>query len=89
MRIIRANAVKWNIDQFHAGSVTLAGDKLVILKETGELILAAATPQAYRPLAQAQILPTTVRSLPAIADGFLYARNNDTHKDILVCLDLR
>ena len=85
----KTGAVKWNVDAFHAGSVTLAGDRLLILKETGELILAAATPQAYRPLAQAQILPMTVRSMPALSDGFLYARNNDTHKDVLVCLDLR
>jgi outer membrane protein assembly factor BamB len=85
----KTGMVKWNVDAFHAGSVTLAGDRLLILKETGELILAAATPQAYRPLAQAQILPMTVRSLPALSDGFLYARNNDTHKDVLVCLDLR
>jgi outer membrane protein assembly factor BamB len=85
----KTGTVKWNVDAFHAGSVTLVGDRLLILKETGELILAAATPQAYRPLAQAQILPMTVRSLPALSDGFLYARNNDTHKDVLVCLDLR
>jgi len=81
--------VQWNVDKFRAGSVMLAGDRLLILRETGELILAAATPQAYRPLAQAQILPATARSLPALSDGFLYARNNDTHKDTLVCLDLR
>ena len=85
----KTGAVKWNVDMFHAGSVILAGDRLVILKETGELVLAAATPQAYRPLAQAQVLPATARSLPALADGFLFARNNDTHKDVLVCLDLR
>ena len=85
----KTGAVKWNVDAFHAGSVTLVGDRLLILKETGELILAAATPQAYRPLAQAQILPMTARSMPALSDGFLYARNNDTHKDVLVCLDLR
>ncbi len=81
--------VKWTVDRFRAGSVTLAGDKLLIMRETGELVLAAASPQAYRPLAQAQILPPTVRSYPALADGFLYARNNDTHKDVMVCLDLR
>jgi outer membrane protein assembly factor BamB len=86
---LKTGSVKWNVDGFHAGSVTLAGDRLVILKETGELILAAATPQAYRPLAQARVLPATVRSLPALADGFLYARNNDTGNDVLVCLDLR
>ncbi len=86
---LQTGAVAWNVDAFHAGSVTLAGDRLLILKETGELILAAATPQAYRPLTQAHILPATVRSLPALADGLLYARNNDTHADVLVCLDLR
>jgi outer membrane protein assembly factor BamB len=86
---LKTGAVKWNVDTFHAGSVTLAGDRLLILKETGELVLAAATPQAYRPLAQAQVLPATARSFPALADGFLFARNNDTHKDVLVCLDLR
>jgi len=85
----KTGAVKWNVDGFHAGSVILAGDRLMILKETGELIMAAATPQAFRVIAQARILPQTVRSFPALADGFLYARNNDTHKDVLVCLDLR
>lgn len=85
----KTGAVKWNVDGFHAGSVILAGDRLMILKETGELIMAAATPQAFRVIAQARILPQTVRSFPALADGFFYARNNDTHKDVLVCLDLR
>ena len=69
--------------------MTLAGDRLLILRETGELVMAAATPEGYRPLAHAQILPPTVRSYPAIADGFLFARNNDTRRDVLVCLDLR
>ena len=55
----------------------------------GELILAAATPDAFRPLARAQILPATVRANHAIADGFLYARNSDTRDNTLVCIDLR
>jgi hypothetical protein len=55
------------------------------MRESGELVLAAATPDAYRPLASARILRGTVRALPAIAGGFLYVRNDDT----LVCIDLR
>jgi outer membrane protein assembly factor BamB len=86
---LKTGAVKWNEDKFHAGTVLLAGDRLVILRQNGELVLAAATPEAFRPIARAQILPPTVRSYPALADGFLYARNNDTHNDTLVCLDLR
>lgn len=91
LRAVELNTgkVRWSVDQFRAGSVTLAGDRLLILRETGELVMAEASPQAYRPLARAQILPATARSLPALSDGFLYARNNDTRNDVLVCLDLR
>jgi outer membrane protein assembly factor BamB len=81
----KTGAVKWSQDQFRAGSITLAGDRLLIMREGGEMILAPATPQAFKPLARAQVLPGVVRPLPAIADGFVYVRNENT----LVCLDLR
>jgi hypothetical protein len=55
------------------------------MREGGEMILAPASPQAFKPLARAQVLPGVVRPLPAIADGFVYVRNENT----LVCLDLR
>jgi outer membrane protein assembly factor BamB len=82
---LRTGKVRWSEEQFRAGTVTLAGDRLVILRESGELVVAAASPEAFRPIARARILPGTVRAYPALADGFLYARNGDT----LVCLDLR
>jgi outer membrane protein assembly factor BamB len=73
-----------------AGTVTLAGDTLVILRETGELVLADASPQAFRPIARAQILPPTLRAHPALAGGLLYVRNSDTsNHDVLACFDLR
>ncbi|HEV8319458.1 MAG TPA: PQQ-binding-like beta-propeller repeat protein [Vicinamibacterales bacterium] len=82
---MKTGKVRWSEDRFRAGSVTLAGNRLVIVRETGELILADASPEAFRPLARAQVLPATVRAFPALADGFLYLRNENT----LVCLDLR
>ena len=81
----KTGAVKWSQDQFRAGSITLAGDKLLVMREGGEMILAPASPQAFKPLARAQVLPGVVRPLPALADGFVYVRNENT----LVCLDLR
>jgi outer membrane protein assembly factor BamB len=81
----KTGAVKWSQDQFRAGSITLAGDRLLIMREGGEMILAPASPQAFKPLARAQVLPGVVRPLPAIADGFVYVRNENT----LLCLDLR
>jgi len=77
--------VRWSQDRFGAGSVTLAGNRLLIVRENGELVLAAASPDGFKPLARAQILPATVRAYPAIADGMVYLRNDNT----LVCLDLR
>lgn len=81
----RSGAVRWSEDRFGAGTVTLAGGLLVILRESGELVLAEATPDAFRPLARAAILPGVVRAYPALAAGRLYARNADT----LVAIDLR
>ena len=87
---LQTGKVRWSEDRFRAGTVTLAGDTLVILRETGELVLADASPQAFRPIARAQILPPTLRAYPAIADGFLYVRNSDTNgHDVLACFDLR
>ena len=87
---LNTGKVRWSEERFRAGTVTLAGDKLVILRETGELVLADASPQAFRPIARAQILPPTLRGYPALADGFLYVRNSDTNgHDQLLALDLR
>ena len=82
---LKTGAVKWSVDRYRAGSVTLAGNRLLIARETGELVLAAASPDAFRPLAKAQVLRGTLRALPAVSDGFVYLRNENT----LVCLDLR
>ena len=82
---LRTGAVQWSEDRFMAGSVILAGDWLVIMRENGELVIAAAAPDAFTPLARAQILPPVVRAYPALAGGLLYVRNGDT----LVCIDLR
>ena len=47
--------------------------------------MAEASPAAFTPVARAQILPPVIRAYPALANGLLFVRNEDT----LVCLDLR
>ena len=82
---LQTGKVLWSTDRFGAGSVTLAGNRLVIMRESGALVLAAASPASFQQVATAQILPATVRAYPALADGILYVRNDDT----LVAVDLR
>jgi outer membrane protein assembly factor BamB len=77
--------VHWSLDQFGAGTVLFAGDRLVVMRESGELLIADASPDGMTELASGQVLPAVVRAYPALAHGRLYVRNGDT----LVCLDLR
>jgi outer membrane protein assembly factor BamB len=77
--------VLWSTDRFGAGTVTLAGGRLVIVRESGELVIAAASASAFQQIASARILPPTIRAYPALVNGVLYARNDNT----LVALDLR
>jgi outer membrane protein assembly factor BamB len=77
--------VMWNVDGFGAGTLLIAGDTLVITRESGELALAPASPKAFRFLARAQLLKGVVRAYPALAGGRYYVRNE--HQ--LAAYDLR
>ena len=81
----KTGKIRWSEDRFGAGTVILAGKHLIILTENGELLLAPASPDGFKPVARAHLLPNGVRAYPALAEGRLYARSKDT----LVCVDLR
>ena len=68
--------VMWNVDGFGAGSLLIAGESLVIMRESGELALAPASPKAFRFAARAQLLKGVVRAYPALANGRYYVRND-------------
>jgi hypothetical protein len=82
---LKSGKVKWTEEQFGAGTLMAAGDKLLILTERGDLVLAPATPAGFKPTARAKVLPTVCRAHPALAGGLLYARDQDT----MACIDLR
>ena len=67
--------VLWNVDGFGAGTLLIAGDTLVIMRESGELALAAASPKAFRLLSRAPLLKGVVRAYPALANGRYFVRN--------------
>lgn len=81
----RARKVLWAIPSFGYATLILAGDKLLILKTDGTLVLAAASPNKYEELARTQVCENTTRALPALAEGLLYVRDTE----VLKCVDLR
>lgn len=74
----------WSSERMPAGSVIRVGDRLLLLLESGELLLAAASREKFELLSRAQILGRETRAFPAVANGLLFARDKDT----LVCLRL-
>lgn len=67
--------VMWNVEGFGAGTLLVAGEALVITRESGELVLAPASPKAFRFASRAQVIPGIVRAYPALANARYYVRN--------------
>jgi outer membrane protein assembly factor BamB len=81
----KTGRVMWTQEHFGCGSMILADGHLIILTEDGDLVLVEATPTAYREKARAHLLGKGCRAQLALANGFLYARDNDK----LICLTLK
>jgi outer membrane protein assembly factor BamB len=82
---IATGEVKWEKDGFGPGQVILAGDRLLALSDTGELILIDPRPDGYKELARADVLDGKCWSTPVLADGRIYARSTKE----AVCLDVK
>jgi outer membrane protein assembly factor BamB len=87
----KAGKVRWTEPpddaggSYGCGAILAAGGKLIILNESGELVLAEASGDKYAEKARASVLGSPCRAHPALADGRLYARDGKK----LVCWDLR
>jgi outer membrane protein assembly factor BamB len=80
----RTQKIQWTQEGFGTGNLILAGDKLLIMKTDGELVLAEPSPTAFRKLASAKLFDTTVQALPALSSGLLFVRDTGTFKCLKV-----
>jgi outer membrane protein assembly factor BamB len=77
---------KWKVPGFGSGGVSVADGKLIALSATGELIVAPASPDGFKPAARAQVLGGKCWTVPVLANGFVYCRNS---RGDIVAVDLR
>lgn len=83
---LKSQKVCWDRPRFGCGSMILAADKIIVLTESGELLLVEATPAAYRELARAQAFASgPCRAQIALANGRLFARDQKK----LTCFDVK
>ncbi len=76
----------WKEKSVKFGAVTAAGNRLIIIGETGELVVAEARPDKFVALARAQILGGRCWTKPVLSHGRIYVRNS---RGDVACVDAR
>jgi outer membrane protein assembly factor BamB len=66
---------RWKGGRYGYGQVILAGDRLIVLSEEGELVLLRATPERHDELATFAAISGKTWNPPALANGILLVRN--------------
>lgn len=82
---MKTGKVKWTQPDLPAGPLLLAGDKIIVLLESGEVQLIEANAAGYKKLAAAKLLEAPVRANPALSAGLLYLRDETQ----LIAVDLK
>jgi outer membrane protein assembly factor BamB len=82
---LKTGKVRWTHPGFGCASLVLAEGHLFAMCENGELALIEATPEAFREKARAKVLKAPCRAELALANGRLYARDNEK----LICLNVQ
>jgi len=67
--------VKWTEPWPKMGSLMAADGKLILLAESGELVVAQASPAAYKELARAKVMDGKCWTSPVLSGGRIYCRN--------------
>ncbi|NJL32286.1 MAG: PQQ-binding-like beta-propeller repeat protein [Phycisphaerales bacterium] len=66
----------WEHPGLGAGTLISADGKLIVLSEKGELLIAPASKEGFKPTARASLLKGTCWVSPSLAHGRLYLRSN-------------
>ena len=78
--------VKWQVEDVGSGGLTAAGDKLIVLTESGKLMVGVASPERFQPIGEYQAIDGKCWSVPVLANGRIYCRNADGD---VVCVEVR
>lgn len=78
--------VVWTFPDLGAGSLMVADGKLVVLSESGELLIAPSSPKEFSPTARAKVLDGKCWTVPVLSNKSIYCRNAAGE---LVCVDVK
>ena len=77
--------VAWIEASLHAGAISAAGDRLIILTDDGELVVAKASPKEFSVSARHPVIKGRCWTAPVLSEGRIYCRSADGE---VVCLEV-
>jgi len=80
---LATGTVKWSETAVGAGTLMAVQDKLLVLTENGELQVAPASPEGYKPTFTQKVVEPRVWTVPVFANGQAYCRNASGHLVVL------
>jgi len=81
--VFATGEVKWTEPGIGSGGLIAADNKLIVLAERGEVLIAPADPAGFKPTTRAQVLGGKSWTAPVLANGLLFCRNS---RGDLVCV---
>lgn len=82
----KTGEVRWSEDDLQPGGIMLAGERLILLTESGELVIAPADAEVWRPIAKTKVVDGKCWTGPVLSNGRIYCRSIQGE---LVCIDCR
>jgi outer membrane protein assembly factor BamB len=81
---------KWVEKAPKKGSLSAAGDKLIVIGEKGKLFIIQATAEGYQEISSAHVLEHLCWTMPVLANGRIYVRDSKKGKpNNLICVDVQ
>ncbi|MCB1061948.1 MAG: PQQ-binding-like beta-propeller repeat protein [Verrucomicrobiae bacterium] len=84
--VMASGETKWLDESVAHGAATAADGKLIVITESGELQIGAASPDGFKPTFKQSVLSPKCWTIPVLANGRIYCRNS---KGEIAVLDAR
>lgn len=74
---LESGQVQWDDASFRAGAVAAADGRLIVISDSGELLIGPASAQGFVPSARAPVVSGKCWTVPVLCDGRIYCRTAD------------
>ena len=69
--------VAWSDEELKPGAITATEDRLIVITDSGELVVAKIDPSKFTELARGKVLEGRCWSTPVISNGKVFVKNSD------------